>query len=940
MLSPCAYRAALLDLLTSSASESQEMASVAAEMDMDRTQADPAQARRSYVPSLRLTRRSAPSLAKGEKRAAGHMTPATITAAASPPSPPVAPVNETPSTPASHCMIEDSVLSPGKLQARVRATPSRGRSGARQCLTHQPASVSAVVEEQRPSLILSFIDSCICAGVPEALIAEQVQFMVSSMKESLTLHAALHARQHKDRIREYELSELAAILERQQLQFAQQQMAPPVFVSDPALSSSSQVLAPPPPLRVAPPQRTEPDMCSSAGRVADVQPFRYTPISQRLSNDLWSASATRCESLLQYPGNRRPSLSSRHARSRAGHNLQDGAGSSPAVPVFSWRPRMSAHASATEAPAAPAARFMNPDGGAAAESSSTGHVRDTLCRHRRHHTLCSVCYPTSSSVRSSSLLTAHTAAVTASSADDGFAAQRCSAAAKWRQRRIPSQHYMKPTHTSLSRWESKAPSVSPLRETPPGTARSRCEDDYVKLATSRQRRGDNSPPSTRGAASAVAGCRTAPLKLIVRSTHSSRLRVAATSRRQASSSASASAASFHDEDGTAEGELDVRGDAAVASARTRREGSGCLGESHIPESQRSAAPSAAAVPHDSLRATLAQKPTSVVRIDPWPGAPSPLPSHCPSPPDASAPRGRDRLSIDHETPLNASIARSSRDGAAGMTSAAYMASALLAGGGNEKPPCCSTAASSASSSAPAAFASGPTVQRFAHSQVTQKAVEERQLRGRCGQHVPERRPHQPRSSPRGTGSVLNLPVFAASVVDDDCSNTNVCVSSPELQLFMERSRRKVRETEQVLARAPTPSCITSVSYLGRSPSTIPIVNASQSRALRDSTAVSSCALTSSADAQQTSSLAKDFSGRSLDVVSAQQQQRLAELRQRLSNYATASATRPSAVVDELPHELQQSTSVIFQPHDAPPVLLDNSPLTQISPTSSDNEHDE
>ncbi|KAG5478225.1 hypothetical protein CUR178_04940 [Leishmania enriettii] len=924
MLSPCAYRAALLDLLTSSASESQEIASAAAEMDMDRTHADPAQARRPYVPSLRLTRRSAPSLAKGEKRAAGHMTPATVTEAASPSSPPVSPVNETPSTPASHCMIEDSVLSPGKPHARVRATPSRGRSGARQCLTHHPASVSAVVEEQRPSLILSFIDSCICAGVPESVIAEQVQFMVSSMKESLTLHAALHARQHKDRIREYELSELMAMLERQQLQFAQQQMAPPVFVSDPALSSSSQVLAPPPPLRGAPPQRTEPEMCSSVGRAAYVQPFRCTPLSQRLSNDLWSAPAARCESLLQYPGNGRPSLSSRHTRSRAGHNLQNGAGSSPAVPVFSWRPRMSVHASATEAPEAPAARFMNPDGGTAAESSSAGHVRDTLCRHR-HHTLCSVCYPTSSSVRSSSLLNSHTAA-------------------KWRQRRISSQHYTKPTHTSLSRWESKAPSVSPSRENPPETARSLCQDDHVKLATSRQRHGDNSPPSTRGAASALAGCRAAPLKLIVRSTHSSRLRVAATSRRQASSSPSASAASLHDEDGTAEDELGMRGDAAMASARTRREGWGCLGESHTPKSQRSVAPSAAAVPHDSLRATVAQKPTSVVRIDPWPGAPAQLPSHCPSPPDASA-------------PLHASIARSSRDRAAGTTSAAYMASASLAGGDNEKPPCCSTAASSASSSAPAAFASGPTAQRFAHSQVTQKAAEERQLRDQCGQHVPERRPHQPRSSPRGTGSVLNLPVFATSVVDDDYSDANVCASSPELQLFMERSRRKVRETEQVLALAPTPSCITSASCLGRSPSTIPIANTSQSRALRDSTAVSSCALTSSADAQQTPSLAKDFSDRSLDAVSAQQQQRLAELRQRLRNYGTASSTssrkspqfsagtaasptRRSAVVDELPHELQQFSSVIFQPHDAPPVLLDNSPLTQISPTSSDDEHDE
>ncbi|KAG5477746.1 hypothetical protein LSCM1_05044 [Leishmania martiniquensis] len=954
MLNPRDYRAALLDLLTSSAAESQEGESRKVEMDARHVPADAAQARRLYVPALRLARRSAPSPPGEEMDAADRMAPANLTAAAATSFPPVAPVNRTPSTPASHCVIEDSVLSGGEAQASADGTSSGGRSRVRDCLAHEPPSRVAVEEEHRPSLILSFIDNCICAGVPEAVIADQVQFMVSSMTESLALHAALHARQHKDRIREYELNELAATLERQRLQFAQQQQtALPARAFHHTLLPSSQVLAPPPQLNYALLQRGERDVCSSAQKAADAQPFHYKSISQRLSNDLWSASAIKDESLPHSTDNGRPTLPSRRTGSRGMHTLQGCAGSSQTVPVFSWRPRTSADPSGAETPTAPVVRPANHEAGAAAESSRSGRARDPSCHHRRHsrhRQPCDVCYPSAPSVQPSSLLTAHTAEVKAAPADGRPAAQQWSPTAQRRERQwsTASQHYMKPTHTSLTRWESQVPSMAPLRNTSLGGACHLREHGHGKLVTARWRSGGNSPPSTRRAASAAAGRRATPLKLIARSTHSSRLRVAATLRRQASSSPSASAASLNDEDGNA----------AVSLTRTRWGRLGSVDESRTPEAEEAVAPSAAAMKDDSHRATLAQRPTSVMRVDPRPGAPSPTRS--PRAWSASASLAGGCLSIDAEPPLNASITRSSGDGAATTASRASMLNTLQTRGGNDKHPCCSTTASSASSSKPAVSASAPATQRLASSQHMQEAAEERLLLYGCCQHGQGHRPHQPRSSTRGAGNVLRLPVFAASVVDDDSSSANVCVTSPELQLFMELSQRKLRETERVLAVAPTPSHVSSVSHLGQSPSSIPIASVSPSCALRESTTVSSSAQPSCVDAQRTSPLAKGGSDRPLDAVHVRQQQRLAELRRRLSNYGTASstpspkshrisagaaasATQSSADMDEVPHDLQQCSSVIPQPDHAPLVVLENSALVQISPTSSDDEkgkHDE
>ncbi|CAJ1989172.1 hypothetical protein conserved [Leishmania donovani] len=972
MLSPCAYRAALLDLLTSSAAESQEMENEKAGLQANHMHVDPAQARHPYVPSLRLARRPSSSFAEEEEQAVDNTTPETFAAAtaAAAPSvysyPPVALVKGSPSISASNCVIEDSVLRLGNAQARSGAASSHGPSAAHEGVAHQSTSGVAVVEEGTGrSLILSFIDNCICAGVPEAVIAEQVQFMVSSMKESLALHAALHARQHKDRIREYEVSELTAMLERQQLQFAQQhpQMAPPGLDAAPSLSASSPILAAPPPMSYAPPQQQHvPAVRSTAEGTIGAKPLHYMSISQRLSDSLWTASTTTDKPPQHFADNGRPSPLSRHARSQAAHMVNDRAGSSSAVPVSFWRPRTPAHASTTETPTAPVARSKNNAGGdAAAVSSSTGHAcaqphtrsppsratsvsrrssraRNSSChhhpRHSRYHKLCSVCYPSSSSSQPPSTSTAQAAEVAASPVDDRPASLRRSPMAKWRQWYAPSQRYMRPTHTSRARQESKSPSLSPLRINPPAVARGLRDEGRVKRSSSRWGSSGSAPLFTQGAASAVTGHRSAVQKLLVRSTHSSRLRAAATSRRQTASSVSASRASCEGED-----ELNE------------------FGSADTPHAQESVARCTAAVADDSLRATPAQMPTSVMRVDPSSEAPPPSPS--PGTSNPNAPRRCARLSIHPKPALDTTgNTRGGGHGKVGTSpNAAAVTNAAPIRGGSETPPACSTATSPASSSTPAATVSASTAQRSAPSQTTREAAQEGQPEHQHYQQGQKHRPHrpppppQPRPSSRDIGTVLNLPASAAAFVDDDCSDANVYVTSPELQLFMELSQRKLRETERVLAQAPTPSRTACVPRPCQSPSPMSIVNASHSCALRDNIGVSSCA-PSSVDARQTPLLAKSWSDRSLDAVRARQQQRLADLRRRFSSYDTASSntspksphalpgkvTRASlsaSVVAEAPHELQQSSSVIFQPHYVHSASVENSPLVQISPTSSD-----
>ncbi|GET88934.1 hypothetical protein, conserved [Leishmania tarentolae] len=947
MLSPSAYRAALLDLLTSSAADSQERENEVPGMQASHVPVDLAQTRGSYVPSLRLAHSRSPSFAEEDRAASTARTALAAAAAAeTAPSAPshslVGPVKGTPSLSESRCVIEGNVRQHGNARARACATSNHGCSAAHEGVARQPPAGVVVVEEgTRRSLILSFIDNCICAGVPETVIAEQVQFMVSSMKESLVLHAALHARQHKDRIREYEVSELTAMLERQQLQFAQQ-------------------------------QQQQPAVHSKAEGTVGAQPFHYVSISQRLSDDLGPASATRETPPQHCADNGRPLLSSRHAESQATAVVNDRGGSSAEVPVSSWRPRSSAHASATETATAPVARSKNNAGGGADTlSSGTGHAcaqphtqsiplrwtsashrsshaRDSSSHHHpvhsRHHKLCSVCYPSSSSSQLSSTSAPQAVEWAASPVDDRLASQRCSPKAQWQQSCTPSQHYMKPTHTSLTRRESKSPAFSHLRRSPPLADCGLRDEGHVQRPSSQWRTSGNSPLHRVRPTSAVTGRRASLQKLIVRSTYSSRLRAAAASRRQSTSPVSASRASCEDEDEL--NDFGARSDAAVAPVLKRPERMGRLYNPETPHAQESVERSTAVVADDSLSGTL------MMRADPWSGTPPSSPSARTS--NSNAPRNCARVCIDNEPSLGTSGRIFGRGEAVRTTM-----NATAPRDGSEKSPSYSTPTYAASSLAPAAATSAPTVQNSAPSQTRREAAQEQveHYHDKGGQ---KRRPHRPppppqvRLSPGEAGPLLDLPASVVAVVDDSCSDPNVCVTSPELQLFMELSQRKLRETERVLAQAPTPSHIASASHLCQSPSSMSIVKTVQTGALRDSIAVSSCA-PFPVDAQQTPLLTKSWSHRSLDAVRAQQQQRLADLRRRFSSYGTASdnsspksphslpgeaagASSCTSVVSKMPHDLQQqSSSIIFQPRYAPSASLENSPLVQISPTSSDEQ---
>ncbi|ORC88689.1 uncharacterized protein TM35_000151200 [Trypanosoma theileri] len=73
------------------------------------------------------------------------------------------------------------------------------------------------------SLIINFIDECVANNVPESLIVEHVLFMIDAMQEQISMTEAMHARFQYDRLREYELSELTNMIERQQVYYDQKQ---------------------------------------------------------------------------------------------------------------------------------------------------------------------------------------------------------------------------------------------------------------------------------------------------------------------------------------------------------------------------------------------------------------------------------------------------------------------------------------------------------------------------------------------------------------------------------------------------------------------------------------------------------------------------------------------------------------------------------------------
>ncbi|KAG5503435.1 hypothetical protein JKF63_05574 [Porcisia hertigi] len=997
MLSPYSYRSALLDLLTSSAAEPQGVEDDGVGIQAPHVHADPAPTPHPYIPSLRLNRRSAPSVAGREKQEASNTRSKTfaLTAAAVPsdsPSLPVAPASETPCASANRCVIEDSVLGQGNLLARVHAVPKYAPPTAHQGSTPLRVSHVAVSEEENRSVILSFIDKCICAGVPEAVIAEQVQFMASSIKESLALHAALHAQKHQDRIREYELNELTAMLERQQLQFAQvqcQQAASSLPASAPALSSSSPTPArPAPSLSYAPLQQQEPPVCSTDEWMIDAKPFHYKSISQRLLNDtrLTYPSTDIAQEHFDHDG--RTSLLPRRTTNQGPLNVNGSTGAPQPVPLFSWRARAPSYASASETPPAPAAwSDKSSCSGAAGVGSSTGHARvqprsqsprsrtttaprelphtnETWChnhrRHRSHHMLCSACYPSSSAEQLSSTCTAQAAPVNSHPIDGEHPGQQRGPMANYRQQYKSSLHYMKPTHASMARRETKSQSSSPLRNTSPEAARSPRDERHAKLAPLQRRGSAKCPLATRRDAPPLAAHPAAPQKLIARATHSSSLRVATALQKQS--------ASVKDRDDSRKDELHgfhMGSNAVAVSQFERRESAPHQSDWSTPEPQRSVAPSAAVVTDESLRATPVQMPTSRMRASPWSGAPEP--SLSPNGWSADTYPTKPRFSVDPEQPLYATntSARSGRDRKVKMTtrSAAVMSTAATRRD-SEKPLHSSWAAGSASPSTPEVFTSTSSLQRLAPSHSAQETAkggqsphpQQQQQQQRQSQVRRPRRPpplSQASSSyPGAFTAALGAAASAAAVLDDDYSDTNVCLTSPELQLFMERSQRKLRETDRVLAQAPTPPRIASVSHSRPSPSPISIFNTSHSPTL-NSTATSSFVPPSSGDAQRARSLSKGLSGLSRDAVQARRQQRLAELRWRLSNYETNSNTsnstgaRPvgtapltppsSAVVIDMPPELQECTSDVFQPHVALSVPLENSPLIQISPTSSDED---
>ncbi|KAH9597039.1 hypothetical protein LSM04_000922 [Trypanosoma melophagium] len=73
------------------------------------------------------------------------------------------------------------------------------------------------------SFVLNFIDQCVANNVPESLIVEHVLFMIDAMQEQISMTEAMHARFQYDRLRDYEMSELTNMLERQQVYYDQKE---------------------------------------------------------------------------------------------------------------------------------------------------------------------------------------------------------------------------------------------------------------------------------------------------------------------------------------------------------------------------------------------------------------------------------------------------------------------------------------------------------------------------------------------------------------------------------------------------------------------------------------------------------------------------------------------------------------------------------------------
>lgn len=1002
MLNPRAYRAALLEQLTSAAA----------------APPPPLESHKDAVPSVKHDKEGSDARSSFDK----HGQPSRLWLPRAPA--PCCDSTDTTSFMARDaCVVEDSVVRQGHLSA---------------------GKAQLVGQESNRSLILSFIDNCLRSGVPEEIIAEQVQFMVASMHESLAMHAAMHAQRQKERVREYELGALTNMVERQQLQLTQQQQQEYPKYSLPAAAPVALQLAPPPPLVYAAPPSHDRYSLSSAHHEQEPMSTHTFPTSH---STVYPASATRVVPQRRAPSPQPSPFShdvsphspvpaaarSQPSKANDDENRQPSVLRTSSAQAPSSRSVKEARArnaketkhsrcSSTRSPSVETSGIKDGNGVAVLKPHCTAQHRhrDTRYHHRDHRALCDVClrvatenegtsaeaaksppspplHPRQKKKSTASKAALATAAAAAAATTTTPTPVRRSSLTAYRQQYQPNGHYMKPTHASLVRRASSTsqPQLdrSPSRNTSSGVL-------------------SGAPPQRESAANVSAALRP-PRRLLVRSTYSSRLR-AATSRPPSSPddfrrTSDQSRAEQEDDDDSGNGsDSDSEQSRTGVAAHTRDAGSSAsdagnssrvsaeeevvkvdkhrmrtkerlhrrsdtkrswrgkevvdLFSSSVDTSSRSSARSRTATAAQTDSEWLSTRPavaTTAVSA----------PSHTAW-----------KLSIDPEPHSSLS---EQQHGSANITT---NATAL-----QWQQTLASAPASEASSAPPPP----PSPQQ---QQNTEETVKETR---RPHRDPPSRPPlsSTPALSPNSNTPRKLLseskeneaspekhavdearslvpapaPVMVMSA-DDGEDDKSVCVTSPELQLFLETSQRKVRETERLLARSAhvsSPITATAAASVQSSPARVSTIHLPPqphwkecsdqppSLSYQEVGWSSRVVPSPSPPPQHRDAQTLRWAGRvRMSPARAKQQQRLQELRDRLREYDTPrklekdgqsavnhlseASTFASATASSSSTTPSQFLRFRFQPHYAVqyPSSLENSPLIQISPTSSDEDRDE
>ncbi|KPI86969.1 hypothetical protein ABL78_3960 [Leptomonas seymouri] len=986
MLNPRAYRAALLEQLTS-----------AAEVPPQSTYGEPS----------RYEERNDRGDARDVDRIAPPSSSLRLSRAC------ILANNEStlPSTTLDARAIDDSPL-------RRRQMPLHSDGSSQQAVAHRFAAHAAqqpeehlpfllghgylVEGEGHRSLILGFIDNCIRSGVPEDVIAEQVQFMVASMKESLALHEALHAQRHKERIREYELSALANMIERQQLQLdQQQQQLPPSSNQDrhaPVSPLDPLQLLPPPPLvhipNAAPLDNF--DFSNKHPRQDGVpshpsrESYRYAyPVSTgSVSLPQGAQPPTTGDASLSWAGTRHCGMEeSPIARSPVRISTwrqpaqSSSEGSYPSVQLTASQ----RHTRKTEEGRESENGAMNSRDYSrrpSTRSSSADERIDGRCGSatarahaaHRHHALCDACLRNAkppATVEVTSKSTSLIAPVkgnpknAANTKGSARTSSRQRSSTEHRQRYLPNGHYMKPTHASLIRRTSPTSATQFERTPVASTAPLRTTSPVL------QQPGDREAPQR---------------KLLVRSTYSSRLRVAASRPRNASAEISSAndycadgnggedsdeSTSDNCDDPSSDGDEGRRRSGSDATVereavaephaqrkkiyQTRRETGNdkrltsldfYAADSHAAWARPRAAGGASTAAGVGSRQTAPSASTSQpskvwkISIDPEPAS-SRNASECLG--NAELLQGRSGM-IDattlqwQRTPSSPSLCA--------LPSTALSAEPQGqprhrdAQEGNKK---VASQRPRRSPPTPPPLSVGTPTSTSTTANAPQSLVS---------------RPSVPITHSRG--APLAVTSLTAAVVDDD--ENAVCVTSPELQLFLEMSQRKVRETERVLAGSSGVASVASAAAVRLGPSRIspthlspqPWWHQQQQHHSSLQEIVRSANGCSSLSPLQWDARSSLWSDRSLEAAQ-EKQQRLRELHDRLKAYGTpvkrgheksGAAQRLgestfSSFVASSPAAPQDPQMPVRHPTGSPlATALEHSPLIEISPTSSDEDNGE